>query len=259
MQVPTVENVFARSWDLLTRNWVIIVPGVVVGLVVGIVLDLLYVNRPDAYGDTTTSAMSITYGFSHFVAGLVAAVVGIAGYIITQCYTVGMAGAAWQRGTTTLSDGSQAVHDDAGNVLVAAIYLLLTAIVALILAPFTFLLSIFACYLFTLYTIAAAVVGDRRGWDALRESFAITRARFATTLIIGIVLAVLQIIGKVIAAVFSFAPLLGPVIAAIIAQIVVAYAVLVVVGEYLVLRPAASSGITVPPPRETQRSDPGAG
>lgn len=247
MQVPTVENVFARSWDLLTRNWVIIVPGVVVGLLVGIVLDIFYVGMPDAYGDPTTTAMTVTYGFGHFVVGLIAAVVGIAGYIITQCYTVGMAGAAWQRGTTTLSDGSQAVHDDAGNVVMAAIYLLLTAIVALILAPFTLFLSIFAFYLFTLYTIAAAVVGKRRGADALRESFAITRARFGTTLIIGVVLAVLQIIGKVIAAVFGFAPLLGPIISAIISQIVVAYAVLVVVGEYLVLRTAAGPGTTAPP------------
>lgn len=238
MQAPTVENVFARAWDLLTRNWVIIVPGVIVGLVVGIVVDLFYVSMPEAYGDPTTTAMAVTSGFGHFVVGLIAAVVGIAGYIITQCYTVGMAGAAWQRGTTTLRDGSQSVHDDAGNVVVAGIYLLLTGIVALILAPFTLFLSIFAFYLFTLYTIAAAVVGNRRGADALRESFAIARARFGTTLIIGIVLAVLFVIGKVIAAVFGFAPLVGPIISAIISQIVVAYAVLVVVGEYLVLRPS---------------------
>lgn len=240
MQTPTVENVFARAWQLLTANWIIIVPGIVVGLVVGIVTAALGYSQPDTYGEPNGPAMSFAYGAGAFVSGLVLAVIAIAGYIVTQCYTAGMAGAAWRTGTTTLGDGSRAVHDDAGNVLVAAIYLFLLGIVALVLAPFTLALSLFAFYLFTLYTIAAAVVGNRPGYYALRESFAIARARFATTLIVGIVLGVLQLFGHLIAGIFSFALLLGPIIAAIIAQIVVAYAVLVVVGEYLVLRPGVA-------------------
>lgn len=244
MQTPTVENVFARAWELLTRNWIIIVPGIVVGLVVGIVTAALGYSQPDTYGEPNGPAMSFAYGAGAFVSGLVLAVIAIAGYIVTQCYTAGMAGAAWRTGTTTLGDGSRAVHDDAGNVLVAAIYLFLLGILALVLAPFTLALSLFAFYLFTLYTIAAAVVGNRPGGYALRESYAIARARFGTTLIVGIVLGVLQLFGHLIAHVFSFAPLLGPIIAAIIAQIVVAYAVLVIVGEYLVLRP----GVAEPSP-----------
>ncbi|HEY5339715.1 MAG TPA: hypothetical protein VIK27_01700 [Candidatus Aquilonibacter sp.] len=249
MQVPTVENVFARAWDLLTRNWTIVVPGIVVGLVVGIISGLFSMTQPDTYGQPSGAAMSFAFGFGSFVAGLVLAVVAVAGFIVTQCYTVGMAGAAWRSGTTTLSDGARAVNEDAGNVLLAAVYMFLVGIVAVILAPFTLFLSIFAFYLFTLYTIAAAVVGNRRGMDALRESFAIARARFGTTLIIGILLGLLQLVGKLIAHVFSYAPLLGPIVAAIIAQVVVAYAVLVIVGEYLVLRPGAAGA--APPPAAT--------
>ncbi len=247
MQVPTVENVFARAWELLTRNWVIIVPGIVVGLVVGLVTGVYALNTPDTYGEPSGAAVSFAYGLGAFVSGVFVAVIAIAGYIVTQCYTAGMAGAAWQRGVTTLADGTRAVNEDAGNVLTAAVWLFVFGIVAVLLAPFTFLLSIFAFYLFTLYTIAAAVVGNRRGLNALRESYAIARSRFGTTLIIGILLGILQLIGKLIAHVFSFAPLLGPVIAAIISQLVVAYAVLVVVGEYLVLRP----GVPPPPPSAT--------
>jgi hypothetical protein len=247
MQVPTVENVFARAWDLLSRNWTIIVPGVVVGLIVGIVSGVYSLSQPDTYGVPSGTAMTFTYGFGAFVGGLVLAVVAIAGYIITQCYTAGMAGTAWQRGTTTLADGTRAVNEDAGNVLSAAIYLFLFGIVAVILAPFTLFLSVFAFYLFTLYTIAAAVVGNRRGMDAIRESFAIAKSRFGTTLIIGILLGLLQLVGKLIAHAFSFAPLLGPIVAAIISQIVVAYAVLVIVGEYLVLRPGVTEAGPPPP------------
>jgi len=248
MQVPTVENVFARSWDLLSRT--IIIPGVVVGLIVGIISGVYSLSQPDTYGVPSGAAMSFAYGFGSFVGGVVLAVVAIAGYIITQCYTAGMAGAAWQRGTTTLADGARAVNEDAGNVLSAAIYLFLFGIAAVILAPFTLFISVFVFYLFTLYTIAAAVVGNRRGIDAIRESFAIARSRFGTTLIIGVLLGLLQLIGKLIAHVFSFAPLLGPIIAAIISQIVVAYAVLVIVGEYLVLRPGVA-GTAPPPPTAT--------
>jgi hypothetical protein len=83
--------------------------------------------------------------------------------------------------------------------------------------------------------------------DAIRESFAIAKSRFGTTLIIGILLGLLQLVGRLIAHVFSFAPLLGPIIAAIISQIVVAYAVLVIVGEYLVLRPGVTEAGPPPP------------
>jgi len=242
MQAPTVENIFARAWDLLTRNWTIIVPGIVVGLIVGIVSGLYSLTQPYTYGDPSGSAMSFAYGIGGFVSGVILAIVAIAGYIVTQCYTAGMAGAAWQRGRATLADGAQAVNEDGGNVLTAAIYLFLFGILAIVLAPFTLFLSVFAFYLFTLYTIPAAVVGNRRGMDAIRESFAIARARFGTTLIIGILLGLLQLVGRLIAHIFSFAPLLGPIIGAIIAQVVVAYAVLVIVGEYLVLRP----GVTEP-------------
>jgi hypothetical protein len=242
VQAATIGNVFARAWNLLTRNWVIIVPGIVVGLVVGLLSGVYILSQPDIYGDPSGGASSFAYGAGTFVSNLVLALIAIAGYIITQCYTAGMAGAAWRSGNTTLSDGSRAVNDDAGDVLVAAIYLFLLGILAHVLAPYTLQLSRFAFYLFTLYTIAAAVVGGRPGYHALRESFAIARARFGTTLIVGIVLGVLQLFGGLIAGIFGSVPLLGPVVAAIVAQVVVSYAVLVVVGEYLVLRP----GVTEP-------------
>jgi F0F1-type ATP synthase assembly protein I len=247
VQTPSVENIFARSWELLTRNGVIIVPGVVVGLVVGLLTGWYGATQPETYGQPSDTAAALTSGLAGFVTDLIPAVIVIAGYIVTQCYTAGMAGAAWQHGTTTLADGTRAVHDDAGNVLVAGIGLLLCGVVALLVAQYTLLLSIFAFYLFTLYTIAAAVVGNRRGFDALRESFAIAWARFGTTLIVGVLLGVLQLFGRVIAHIFGQTPLLGPVVAAIVMQIVVAYAMLVVVGEYLALRGSVTPPVASPP------------
>jgi hypothetical protein len=237
---------FIRAWDLLSRNWSIIVPGVVVGLVVGVITGIFSLVQPA--GEPIGVVSSVAHGAASFVSSLIVAIVAVAGYIVTQCYTAGMAGAAWQRGTATLADGARAVNEDAGNVLVAAIGLLICGIIAALLLIPTLGLSIFVFYLFTMYTIAAAVVGNRRGFDALRESFAIARAKFGTTLIIGIVLFLLSLVGNIIGHLFSYAPLLGPIVSAIVTQIIVAYATLVIVGEYLVLRPAAMPPGGPPPP-----------
>jgi hypothetical protein len=247
-QTPSVENIFSRAWDLLSRNWAIIVPGVVVGLVVGIVTGLFSVFQPA--GEPIGVVSSVAHGIGSFVASLIVAIVAIAGYIITQCYTAGMAGAAWARGTATLNDGARALQEDAGNVFTAAIGLLLCGIVAALLLIPTLGLSILVFYLFTMYTIAAAVVGNRRGLDALRESFAIARAKFGTTLIIGILLFLLSLVGGIIGHLFAYAPLLGPIVSAVITQIIVAYATLVIVGEYLVLRPAVAPPGVPPSPTE---------
>lgn len=249
MQQPTVENLFGRAWELLSRNWVIIVPGVVVGIVIGVISGVFSLLQTPA--DEPGVAAAITHGFAAAVSTVVIAVVAVAGYIVTQCYTAGMAGAAWARGTTVLADGAQAVNEDAGNVFMAGLGLLLVGIVAALLIIPTLGLSLAAFYLFTLWTIPAAVIGNQRGFDSLKESFTITKSRFGTTLIIGVLLALIQLLGRLVAHLFAFAPLLGPIVAAIISQIVVAYAMLVIVGEYLVLRPTVAAGAGTPPPEYT--------
>jgi hypothetical protein len=241
VETQSLENVFARSWQLLTRNWIIIVPGVVVGLLVGLVTDVL--APPVTYGDPTTTGGVLSHGLASAAGGLIVGVIGIAGFVITECFTVGMAGAAWQRGTTTLGDGASALRDDASNVLGAAIGLFVLGVVAVILAIPTLAISLLVYYLFMLYTIPSAVVGNRGGFAAISESIAIARRKFGTTLIIGIVLAAISFIGGLVALVFAFAPFLGPIVSSIISQIVVAFTSLVVVGEYLALR-----GEPEPPP-----------
>jgi len=243
VETQSVENVFARSWQLLTRNWIIIVPGIIVGLIVGVVADL--VAPPQPYADPTTTTGIVSHGLANLVGSVIAGAVGIAGFVITTCYTVGMAGAAWARGTTTLGDGASALRDDASNVLGAAVGLFVLGVVALLLAIPTIGISLVLYYLFMLYTIPSAVVGNHAGFAAIGESIAITRAKFGTTLIIGIVLAAVSFIGGLIALIFAFAPLLGPIVSSIIEQIVVAFSSLVVVGEYLNLR--GSSEPPLPP------------
>ncbi len=218
METQSLENVFARSWQLLTRNWIIIVPGIVVGLIVGIVQDVALPAQTYAV-DPATTGEAVSAGIAALARGLIASVVSIAGFVITECYTVGMAGAAWKRGTTALADGATALRDDASNVLGAAVILFVLGVIAVSLALFTLGISLLVFYLFMLYAMPSAVVGGRGGFDAI------------------------SFLGGLLALVFAFAPLLGPIVAAIISQIVIAFSSLVVVGEYLNLR-----GSSEPPP-----------
>ncbi|MGD0050689.1 MAG: hypothetical protein ABSD03_02570 [Vulcanimicrobiaceae bacterium] len=237
-----VENVFVRAWGLLTRNWVIIVPGVIVGLIVGLVNALVLAPAYIVSSGDVTITRTVGVG-----GGLLAGLVALVGYIVTVAYTTGMAGAAWARGTATLGDGTVAFQRDVGRIVLVGIGLVVLALVAAIIALPTLGLSLLAFYLFTLYAFPSAIVGDRQAMDALTESFRLTIARFVPTLIIAIVIAVLSVIGHVIGGAFSFTPLIGPVVSAVITQAVVAYATLVIVGEYLNLR-AANQIPPAPPP-----------
>jgi hypothetical protein len=241
VQPQSFENVFARSWQLLTSNWKIIVPGIVVGLIVGVVNDI--VAPPQTYGDPTTTGGVVSHGVANAVGDIIAGAVGIAGFVITQCYTVGMAGAAWLRGRARFGDGATALRDDAGNVLGTALGLFVLGVIAAVLAIPTLAISLVVFYLFMLYAMPSAVVGNHGGLSAIRESVAITRAKFGTTLIIGLVLGAIWALATVVALIFAFAPLLGPIVSAVIAQSVVAFSSLIVVGEYLNLR-----GTPDPPP-----------
>ena len=238
-----VESVFSRAWVLLTRNWIIIVPGIVVGVIVGVVTALLtpasystdYANDPNAALATVGGAV---------LRGTILAGVGILGYIVNQAYTVGMAGAAWERGTTTLDDGAASFREDAGRIILTAIGLVGLGIVAAILAIPTLTLSLLAFWVFTLYAMPAAIIGNREGFTSITESFQIATKRFVPTIIIAIVLAVISFCVRFIALLFTFAPFVGPIVAAVLVQIAVAFATLVIVGEYLNLRNAGS----IPPP-----------
>lgn len=239
-----IESVFSRSWELMTRNWIIIVPGIVIGAILG-VLRVLLTPAPVVY---TTAAGTTVYNTSAlgatFLSAALLTLVGLLGFIATQAFTTGMAGAAWQRGTTTLADGFTAFQDDAGRIIITAIGLIVLALVAVVLSIPTIGLALLAYYLFTLYAFPAAIVGNRPGFTSITESFRITLARFVPTLILGIIIFVIGLVGAIIAGVLHFIPFLGPIVGAVIQQIVVAFATLVVVGEYLNLRAIG----TIPPP-----------
>ena len=147
-----------------------------------------------------------------------------------------MATAAWQSGRATFADGKRALDRDALSVFVAMAALFALGLAAAFLAPFTAFVSLFVYLYFCIYTMAAAVGGERPGIEAIAESMRIAYHRPVTTLIlVAAIVAIVAIMGLV-AELLSAAPLIGPLVSTVVVQAVIAYVTLVVVGEYVILR-----------------------
>jgi hypothetical protein len=230
MQTPgqNVESTFERSWQLLTSNWVIIVPGIVIAIIVGVI---------DYYMTLLTDTSGAGW-LSSVWTGILIILINLAGLILAQCYVTGMAGGAWEHGKTGLADGTRAFERDAGNTFVALIGLIVALVIAGVLAFPTLGISLLLYFYFFIYTFPAAIVGERPGFAAMGDSFRIAARRVGPTLIVTVLIAVIALIGRFIGVALSFVPVIGPIIGEIVVQIVLSYVTLVVVGEYLALRDA---------------------
>ncbi|MBV9278364.1 MAG: hypothetical protein JOZ97_09020 [Candidatus Eremiobacteraeota bacterium] len=249
----------------MTSNWIIIVPGIIIGIVAGILTALIVAAAvPQVVYDANGTPTGMSGGGAWWTLAL-APIIGIIATILSITYTTGMAGAAWESGKTTLADGAASFREDAGHVLMAMIIMVIVGIIAAILAPFTLGLSVLAFLLFFIYTMPAAVVGNRPGMEAVQESFQMVMRAFGTTIVIVLLIFVIGLIAGFIGAALHVIPYIGPVIGQVLQMIVVAYSTLVIVGEYLKLRGPAttlstgSGGSTTytPPPPPPPPSSPG--
>jgi len=225
MVVSSSRGVFGGSLRLLGANLIIVVPGLVVGVLTAVVGTLLEPAHPlDA----------------NVASRVLQAVVQLVGSILGVAYTTGMADAAWRTRRARIADGTRAFKRDAGHVFVAMLVLFALGVVAAVLAPFTFSLSLLVYLFFCVYTMAAAVVGERPGLRAVAESVDIAFRRPRPTLVIVTGIGLIAFAMGAVAELLSAVVLVGPLVAGLVIQTVVAYVTLVVVGEYRVLRAPAA-------------------
>lgn len=246
-----LENTFARAAVLLVRNPVVILPGVVLGIV-GAALGLAILALAGSgvigglAGDQTAASTSqaLTTIGTAVVAGLIALLL----LICAMAYVTGMAGAAWRDGVVRLRDGWRAFDTRGAQVLYAIVLLFVIGLVAAALAPATRLLSIAVYAVFTIYTMAAVVIGERGAARAILESVHLAWTNLLPTVVVVALVVAVALGGAWLGGLLGglWPPLAG-LIAAIVQQLVVAYAALVVTGEYLKLR--AADEHAVPPPR----------
>lgn len=232
MQTSTdLESVFSRSWKLLSENWIIIIPGLVLALIGAFVS---YTASPMIAYDSG-NGMTV-YSPMAMVGRSFAPIIGLVVSILAISFITGMAGAAWRTGKATLDDGLAAFRRDGVQIFLGIVLLFVLGLVAVILSIPTLGLAMLAFMIFFLYTFAGIVVGDESATSAISESFRIATRNFVTTLLVVILIFVIAICAGFAAGLFAFVPLIGTLVSLIIQQVVVAYATLVIVGEYLKLR-----------------------
>jgi hypothetical protein len=100
----------------------------------------------------------------------------------------------------------------------------------------TFGISMLAYMVFMIYTMPAVVVGDRPAQDALVDSIRLAAQNFGVTLALVVLIIILAVIGGAIGDAAGRIPFLGEALSWILMEVVVAYVMLVVVGEYVKLR-----------------------
>jgi hypothetical protein len=226
-------NTFGRAWQLLTSNWNIIVPAVVLGIVGGIILRFIattFIGGGMAVG--SVGAM--------LLGGFLTLAVSTIIQILTIGFTTGMGIAAWRTGRTNISDGS-AVFANGGAVQTIVLWMVIGVVLALI--PILGWLADIVLMFLLIYAVPAAVVTGEGAGSAFGESVNIISKNFLPTLIIILLIFCIGFVGAIVGGLISFVPFLGKIIAMIIQESIVAYATLVICGEYLKVRAA----VGVPP------------
>jgi hypothetical protein len=230
-----MKDLFGRALQLLQRNIIIIVPSLIVGIVSAVVAYVLSASGYASwqfFGDLNAQGPG---AFWQFFETIVALGLRVLGALFAIAFTTGMAGAAWRHGTTTLADGVRAFRREGFQTLVALALLFVIGLVASSLVVPTFGFSLLAYMVFMIYTMPAVVVADRPALDAIVESVRIAASNFGVTFLLVLLIIVLAVIGGLAGSALGQIPLLGEAVSWLVMEAVVAYATLVVVGEYLKL------------------------
>jgi hypothetical protein len=225
----------ARAWSLLSRNWIIIVPSIVVGAISAAVATALSAGgwlSWQFFGNLNETGPA---GYWAFLATIIAMGLRIVAAVIAIAFTCGMAAAAWSRGNARLADGAAAFRRNGLHARVALIILTLLGLVAAALFIPTFGLSVLAYMIFMLYAMPGVLVGNRGATDAIVESIALSWRSFGVTFVLVVLIAALAVGGGLLGNLLAYVPFLGQLLGWVVMEAVVAYATLVVVGEYIQL------------------------
>jgi hypothetical protein len=226
-------NTFGRAWQLLSNNWNIIIPAIVLGIIGGVlnhVISTMFIGG----GATVGSLGAMLLG------GLLVLAISTIIQVLTVGVTTGMGVAAWRTGTATIADGT-AVFSNGGAMQTIIAWMVIGVVLAFI--PILGWLADIVLLFLLIYAVPAAVVTGEGAGSAFGESVNIVSKNFVPTLIIILLIACIGFAGAIVGGLVSFVPFLGKIVAAIIQEAVLAYGTLVIVGEYLKVRattPAAN-------------------
>lgn len=234
-----VASTLLRAWSLLLRNPIIVIPPVVVGIISAAVATALSNGGFLSWGFFGDMNAQGPGAFWLFFETIVAMALRIVAAVAAIAFTTGMAAAAWSSGGARFSDGAAAFRRNGLQAFFALILLTILGVFAAALLVPTFGLSVLAYLIFLLYTMPGVLVGNRGATDAVVESIGLAWRSFGVTFAVVVLIIALAVAGGWLGDLLARLAFLGELLGWIVMEAVVAYATLVVVGEYLQLRSPA--------------------
>ena len=245
----SLESTFQRAWTLLSANPIVVVPGLIVSAAVVLIFVVAFFAFLGAVVMGVATGSSSAGVLTLILTSIIAVVFVTIVAIVQAAFVTGMAGVAWDRGRTTLGDGLAALRRSGFEIFLAMVLLALGGIVALLLAPLTLTLSLWAYLIFTLYALPAVILGGHSATHAIAESWHMALSNFWPTAGVAAIVVCLSLLAAALGSeVARLQPIVGSLTGAIVQQAAVAYATLVIVGEYLKLHPAELPAPSSPGP-----------
>jgi hypothetical protein len=232
---PGVAGTLLRAWLLLCANLNIVVPSLVVGVVSAYVATVLSQHGWLSWSFFGEMDVQGPNAFWLFFATLVAAALRIIAAVAAIAFTTGMAAAAWRHGRAHFADGAAAFRRNGLQACLALFLLALLGLLAAALLVPTFGISILLYMTFSLYAMPGVLVGNRGATEAIVESITLAWRSLGVTFVVVLLIIALAIAGGELGDLLAGLPFVGQLLGWIPMEAVVAYATLVVVGEYLQL------------------------
>jgi hypothetical protein len=232
---PGVAGTLLRAWLLLCANVSIVVPSIVVGIASAFIATALSEHGWLSWSYFSDMDVQGPNAFWLFFATLVATALRIVAAVAAIAFTTGMAAAAWRGGRAHFADGAAAFRRNGLQACLALVLLTLLGLLAAALLVPTFGISVLLYMTFLLYAMPGVLVGNRGATDAIVESITLAWRSFGVTFVVVLLIIALAIAGGKLGDLLAGLPLVGQLLGWIVMEAVVAYATLVVVGEYLQL------------------------
>lgn len=232
---PAPGATLARAWNLLSRNWIIIVPSIVVGAVSAAIAAALSASGWLSWHFFSDLDQAGPAGYLAFLGTIVAMALRIVAAVVAIAFTCGMAAAAWSGSRARFADGAAALRRNWLHAFVALVILSLLGLIAAALFIPTFGLSVLAYMLFMLYAMPGVLVGNRGAVEAIVDSIGLSWRSIGVTFVLVVLIAALAVAGGLLGGLLEHIPFLGRLLGWLVMEAVVAYATLVVVGEYIQL------------------------
>ncbi len=239
-----------NALSILFKNWVLVVPTAIASLVVAAVAIFL--------GVATFGAFSLGGLMGGFHAGaalgiagsiLLALFVMICAYLVAAAVVIAAAENIWHGQPADLAAGLSKALGMLGGLIVLLLVWLVVCIlcVPLFLAAGLGLLILAVLGFLWMYALPAIVLGGESPFAALRTSYHLVRSNFSPSLTAFIAIVVVNIIGLIINHIFHFIPPLFLIASLVISGLTSAYAALVVVRFYDLLRGASHAAHSTGP------------